>query len=93
MEKPQLFIFVMERGFVLIGRPEKHKFGDAVFEYTLSDCAVIRQWGTTDGLGQIAFSGPTSETVFDREPDGTVINRRAIYRKIPCGDWSDNWKP
>lgn len=88
-----LYIFVMERGFVLIGRPKDYQFGDAVFEYELSDCAVIRQWGTTAGLGQIAFNGPTSQTILDPEPDGTVINRRAIYRKIPCGEWSRGWKP
>lgn len=92
MTKNKMYIFVMERGFVLFGRPRPHDhMGDYIFEYTLDDVAIIRQWGTTNGLGQIAQSGTTNRTILDPEPDGTVINRRAVYRKIPCMEWSDDW--
>ena len=30
-----------------------------------SECAVIRTWGTTNGLGELALKGPTKETVLD----------------------------
>lgn len=53
-------IVILQRGWVMVGR----------FERDGSDCklhnaAVIRLWGTTKGLGEIAKDGPTSKTVLD----------------------------
>jgi hypothetical protein len=78
----QLYIFVMERGFVLVGIPEQDK--DDFLFWKLAHCGVIRLWGTTRGLGQLAVEGPQGKTVIDREPDGTAISKNAIYRRIPC---------
>lgn len=57
-------IVVLSNGWNLIGNyhPEDLK---------LTQASVIRVWGTTRGLGQIALEGPTSETILD--PCGTVL--------------------
>ena len=65
--KPQEFdgpikIVILQRGWVMVGR----------FERNGSDCklhnaSVIRVWGTTKGLGEIAANGPIhGKTVLDK---------------------------
>lgn len=58
-------IVVLQRGWVVVG--DVHRTGD---EIIVRDASVIRYWGTTKGLGQLALSGPTEKTVLD--PCGTV---------------------
>lgn len=82
-------IYVMDRGFVLVGRPQPREREDYLFT-VLNDCAVIRNWGTEKGLGQLAMRGPTSSSRFDEEPDGTKINRAYLLREIPCNE--EAWK-
>lgn len=53
-------IVILQRGWAMVGK----------FERNGSDCklhsaSVIRRWGTTNGLGEIAANGPTAETVLD----------------------------
>lgn len=83
------FIFVMQRGFVLVGRIADEQCNDA-FLISLKDVAVVRRWGTSKGLGELATKGPLANTILEPEPDGTEIARMAIYRKIPCNqkEWS-----
>jgi hypothetical protein len=83
-EKRPLYIYVCERGFVLVGRPRPQLPGDHALFLTLDDVAVVRRWGTTRGLGQLAQEGPQATTVFDREPDGVEQSLTSIYRRIPC---------
>ncbi len=82
-------IFVMERGFVLVGRIAD----ETTLEITLRDVAVIRSWGTTKGLGELAMKGPLSNTIFDPEPDETIINKLCCYRRIPCNEAKWNKYP
>lgn len=58
-------IVVLQRGWVVVGDV---KTGPETV--TVSDASVIRRWGTTKGLGQLAATGPTKDTVLD--PAGTV---------------------
>jgi len=56
-------IVVVESGWVfaaVLNAPSA-----AATHISSSDCAVIRSWGTTNGLGQLALKGPTKETVLD----------------------------
>lgn len=48
-----------------------------------SDCAVIRTWGTTNGLGQLALKGPTSETSLDR-CNATHIPKAKVLFVMEC---------
>jgi len=58
-------IVIAQRGWVFVGRWNQD--GDDV---TLTDAKIIRTWGTTKGLGELAASGPTGKTVLDHA--GTV---------------------
>lgn len=85
-----LNIYVMERGFVMVGEP--HPVPDNWMMISLTRCANVRRWGTTAGLGELATKGPIKDkTILDPEPDGTQIAKTAIYRVIPCDEkrWSE----
>ncbi len=54
-------IVILQRGWVMIGRYSKD--GDMV---TLENAYVIRTWGTTKGLGELALDGKQSSTKLDK---------------------------
>ncbi len=58
-------IAILQRGWVVVGKFRKN--GPQCF---LDDASVVRTWGTTRGLGEIALNGPTDSTRLD--PCGTV---------------------
>lgn len=71
-------IYVIKERWVLIG--EYSQKGKVI---TLEDASVIRVWGTTRGLGQIALDGPTPETKLD--PCGkTTFTEDAVLFSIDC---------
>jgi hypothetical protein len=52
----------------------------------LEKADVIRTWGTTHGLGQLALGGPTSDTKLD--PCGTVrLPLSSVVAVIDCPGW------
>ena len=55
--KEQLEITILQRGFVVVGLMRGP--GD------LRAGAIVRRWGTTAGLGQLASEGPQPQTVLD----------------------------
>jgi len=57
-------IVVLQRGWVVVGKYVQT--GDYVH---LTNCAVIRKWGTTQGLPELALKGPLSDTVLDKSPE------------------------
>lgn len=57
-------IVVLQRGWVAIG--DYIKSGEYV---TLKNAAIIRKWGTTKGLPQLAREGKLSDTVLDSSPN------------------------
>ena len=79
-EPSDIRIVILQRGWVVVGCVTVD--GDDV---TISRASVIRIWGTTTGLGQIAKDGPTSKTVLDA--CGTVlVHRLAIVASLYCED-------
>ncbi len=54
-------IVVLQRGWVMIGRYSKQE--DIC---TLENAYVIRQWGTTKGLGELALEGKQTSTKLDK---------------------------
>ena len=71
-------IVVLHRGHVVVGRYERT--GDDV---VVRHASVIRVWGTTRGLGEIAAAGPTPKTVLDA--CGTVrVHALAVIFTLDC---------
>ena len=57
-------IVILQRGWIVIGDVSK----DGA-DFQISNCAVIRNWGTTSGLGELAEKGPLQNTRLDKCPD------------------------
>ena len=57
-------ICILQRGWVLVG--EYQREGERC---SLTNGCVVRRWGTSWGLGELAIKGPTDETVLDPVPD------------------------
>lgn len=71
-------IVVLHRGHVVVGRYSRDGS-----EVVIRDASVIRRWGTTRGLGEIAANGPTPNTVLD--PCGVVrAHELAVVLTIDC---------
>jgi len=68
------FIFVLDRGFVVVGKAELDP--DLAFTWKLSRACTIRHWGTTEGLGQLV-QGPLPNTKLD-----PVVEERIPFRAV-----------
>ena len=72
-------IVIAVEGWAFIGNVKE----DSTIELTLTDASVIRVWGTTKGIGEIALCGPTKNTILD--PCGEVtLPTTSIVAKIIC---------
>ena len=72
-------IVVADRGWVFLGDVYSDSNGDQL----INDAKVIRNWGTTKGLGEIALTGPTSKTILDDA--GTVrVPARSVVALFDC---------
>lgn len=73
-------IVVVQSGFVFLAEATRD---DVHNGYQCKNTSVIRNWGTSQGLGQIALTGPTKSTVLD--PCGSVfIPLHAVLCVITC---------
>jgi len=78
-------IVVLQRGHVLVGILEKEGS-----QCRLHNASVIRKWGTSKGLGEIAQDGPKSGTKLDK-CNGTVeFDYLTVIFAITCKEAS--WK-
>ena len=81
----ETIILVIKLGWVLVGNPTP---ADDPTKFAMNNSHVIRIWGTTRGLGEIAIAGPTKDTVLD--PCGYVeANHHSILFQIACK--SEHW--
>lgn len=76
-------IVILQRGWVAVG----YFLKDGNY-CTLDSASIIRVWGTTKGLGEIAAGGPTSKTVLDPCPKIRFHELTAIAM-IDCAE--DKW--
>lgn len=71
-------IVILQRGWVVVG--DVSQSGSTV---TVENASVIRSWGTTKGVGQLALEGPQNSTKLD--PCGTVkTHELAIIATMKC---------
>lgn len=73
-------IVIVDRGWVFVGTVEKSN--DWI---TIENCQCIRRWGTTNGIGELAFEGPKSETKLEKMPM-TKIPMRAVIGMVKCNE-------
>lgn len=76
-----LKIVVLDRGWVVVGRVW-YSDGWTIVE----GASVIRNWGTTRGLGEIAEGGPTETTILDKCP---TVRARTVILEMDCE--ADKW--
>jgi hypothetical protein len=54
-------IVILQRGWIMIGKLERNGS-----ECKLYNASVIRKWGTTNGLGELAMEGKKKDTILDK---------------------------
>ena len=69
----KLVIVVLQRGWVVVGRYSQNRDTG-----NLTAAAVVRRWGTSKGLGELASSGPLENTRLDDCPPITFHVREAV---------------
>lgn len=80
-------ILVLQRGWVIVGDVKRTEGSE---ELVVENASVIRRWGTTKGLGQLAKDGPTSDTRLDAcgttkvHKLGVVLSMVADKTQWPC---------
>ena len=69
-------IVVADRGWIFVGRVWK---GENSIK--IENANIIRRWGTTEGLGELAIKGPLEETKLDKCLDVEIPNEsvKAIF--------------
>ena len=73
-------IVVLQRGWVVTGLVQED--GDKI---VIHDASVVRRWGTTKGLGELAAKGPLPQTVLDH--GGRVeAHKLAVVLTIDCDE-------
>lgn len=76
-------IVILQRGWIMVGNVTK-KGNDIV----MTDTLLIRRWGTTQGIGQLALTGPTKETIVC--PCGVVkVHELAVVARIEVLERAD----
>lgn len=85
-EKPESIdspvkIVILQRGWCMVGRFERKEN-----ECKLLDASVIRVWGTTKGLGEIAKDGPTSNTKLDKCNGLVEFDYLTVVATIACNE-------
>lgn len=71
-------ILVLQRGWVAVGT-----YSESGDQAMLEDASIIRRWGTTTGLGELASKGPRQRTVLD--PAGTLrVHKLGIVFALDC---------
>jgi hypothetical protein len=76
-------IIVVESGWVFSG-----DVTDKGEHITIDNAAVIRQWGTTEGLGELCLKGPTDNTVLDYCTAPAVPKSKILFTlPVASGVW------
>jgi hypothetical protein len=84
-------ICVLPRGWVKCGYVERTTDPVGRPMVTLSRSATVRQWGTEQGLGQLAFEGPIKDKTILDPSDEIVVPAENILFSIPCDEskWTE----
>ena len=75
----EIKIVILQRGWVVVGRFERNGS-----DCKVHDASVIRNWGTTRGLGEIAKDGPTESTKIDPTNGLVEFDYLTVVASISC---------
>ena len=75
-------LLVCQERWVLAGIVRPHPTN--ALKIMIDHCFVIRIWGTSRGLGELALDGPTEAGKYDYEGSGIEQNDDFVMRIIPC---------
>jgi hypothetical protein len=87
MDAERIYIFVLDRGFVVVGRASISS--ELLHHWRLAPGRTIRQWGTTQGLAELV-NGPTVNTVLD-VPAHRLVPFRSIIEILEVDQ--EKWEP
>lgn len=73
-----LCLVVADRGHVWVGQATTDNQWCRI-----KSARIVRQWGTSKGLNELAKNGPLSGTKLDDNTD-VLVNMRAVIALIPC---------
>ncbi len=75
-------IVILQRGWIVVG-----DFTQEGSQCVMRNGSVIRRWGTTKGLGELAVKGPLPETKLDPIPE-TTFHELTVIARIACSaEW------
>ena len=77
--KADIRIVILQRGWVMVGRYHRSNS-----DCTLTDAHVIRKWGTSKGLGELALNGPLVNTVLDKTHGVVEFDNLTVVATIAC---------
>ena len=82
---PDIRIVILQRGWVMVGR-----YAQEGSQCTLDGAYVVRFWGTTKGLGELAANGPLAQTKLDPVPH-VEFHALTVIATIACEaeKWTD----
>ena len=83
--KGDIKIVILQRGWIVVGRFERNSS-----DCKMSNASIIRTWGTTKGLGEIALGGPTGSTKLDRCNGVVQFDYLTVVATIDCR--GDKWE-
>lgn len=72
-------IVILQRGWVMVGHYSRK--GTQCY---LDHASVIRRWGTTAGLGELAAEGPKSNTVLDPCRGQVECHELTVIATLKC---------
>lgn len=76
-------IIVLHRGWIVVGNVFTSQD-----EVLVEGGHVIRRWGTTEGLGELALKGPLPETKLDKIPT-LRVHKLGVVLTLDCAQ--DRW--
>lgn len=79
-------IVVLQRGWVIVG-----DFQQEGTQCSVKNGAVVRRWGTSQGLGELAHKGPLGETVLDPLNYPARFHELTVVFRLECNPetWAD----
>lgn len=74
-------IVILQRGWVMVGKMKK-----TGYQCELSSASVIRRWGTTQGLGELADKGPLTDTKLEPCKREVRFHYLTVIATISCNE-------